>query len=605
MILLHGCATNLYLNPVKSDQQNSIYQEGTKSLISKKKIIVAIRPSKEIISTNVRPSFIVTVNNTSNESFVFSTENINVMFNGKKIKVFTYQELVEEIENQRKSAALSAALLGMAQVMQASSPQYHSGNYNATNYGSGDNTNTTGTYTGYTYNPVATIQAQTAANSVMLQNMQMINNSANKSLDRLQNTILMKQTVLPNEWYGGYINTEPLNMKEGEGLLTVNLDVAGEKHNFEFCLFKNEESYKKSVLEENKKLDTNKAVSTLKEGQNKTESVEKNGDKSSKLKELNLAIEKSPNDIDALFNRALFYEKMDNNKKAFEDYTKVIHLSEKWLQQNRNKINNKSIDEKSFQKNYMSLVMAYNNRGMIYKNEKLYDKSIDDFSKCIKLYPEGMIYFNRGNVYRRVNKLDLALGDYSKAIGIDPDRDEYYIARAHIYDRLNENEKFLSDINKAIKLNPNNPEAYRISGMYWSKFDYKKAIQYFTKAIELKPFYYLYYHFRGIAYYYSGSTDMAIDDLTKAVELNNSFSLGYNMRGQALFEIKNYRLALDDFTKAISINPSDDEAYYYRCLCLTKLGDLTSSFNDCRIAASLGNAGAKDILERYDQLKNK
>jgi tetratricopeptide (TPR) repeat protein len=64
-------------------------------------------------------------------------------------------------------------------------------------------------------------------------------------------------------------------------------------------------------------------------------------------------------------------------------------------------------------------------------------------------------------------------------------------------------------------------------GTYQWKRDYDKAIEYFTKAINLKPDYASFYYRRGEAYYKKGDYDKAIEDFTKAINLEHDNEYSY------------------------------------------------------------------------------
>ena len=69
---------------------------------------------------------------------------------------------------------------------------------------------------------------------------------------------------------------------------------------------------------------------------------------------------------------------------------------------------------------------------------------------------------------------------------------------------------------------------------------------------------------RGIIYYCSGKYQKAIDNYTKAIELDPEFAFAYFNRGIAYTKSGEYQKAIDDYTKAIELNPEDANVYYTR-----------------------------------------
>ena len=123
----------------------------------------------------------------------------------------------------------------------------------------------------------------------------------------------------------------------------------------------------------------------------------------------------------------------------------------------------------------------------------------------------------------------------------------------------------------------------------YEKGNYEKAIEYFTKAIELKPDYAEAYFNRGLAYFKTGSYynrepyEKAIQDFTKAIELKPDFVDAYYHRGLAYIQFVHYyrkpfsqdvidkfNKAVNDFNKVLELDPNYALAYaglgnaYYR-----------------------------------------
>jgi Tfp pilus assembly protein PilF len=131
--------------------------------------------------------------------------------------------------------------------------------------------------------------------------------------------------------------------------------------------------------------------------------------------------------------------------------------------------------------------LAYNNRGVAYKNMGLLNNAIADFDRAIALDPlEYKAYNNRGVLYKDMGLLDMAIGDYDKAIQIMPDRAGTYISRGIAYSLMGRNDRALKDFDKAIFLSSDNYEAYLNRGaFYFSVGDYSHAVSDFQRACEL------------------------------------------------------------------------------------------------------------------------
>jgi protein O-mannosyl-transferase len=177
---------------------------------------------------------------------------------------------------------------------------------------------------------------------------------------------------------------------------------------------------------------------------------------------------------------------------------------------------------------FQNVPFAYNNRGVIFMNEKKFDKAIDDFSKAIQLNPNFIqAYQNRGIIYMNQNKYDLAL----------------------------------SDINKTLENNPKDFNALNNRGtIYLNEKRNEEALNDFSKAIEIAPNYYQAYFNRGTVYYRVQKFDEAISDLTTAITLNPDFADTYYARGWARFNKGDKADACTDIKQAASLKynvPSD------------------------------------------------
>jgi TPR repeat protein len=243
LMLTIGCAaTYNKISALPTQDQTSFFKDGRNVIVSRQaNSIMTMAPSQEAFLADTRPSFIITVNNLSNQPITFSTENVAFSMDGKDLKVFSYQELVQEIEQQRRSAATTQALIGALGVLSATMDggrTSYSGTYQSQN--------TMGTYSGTSYSPLATLQTQAAFSSMTSNNIAAINAAAEDQLNSVQNTVLRKETVLPNHWYGGYVRIinlpEPENPKSVAATVTFGNDV----HQFTFTLAQDGQAIQKT-----------------------------------------------------------------------------------------------------------------------------------------------------------------------------------------------------------------------------------------------------------------------------------------------------------------------------------------------------------------------
>ena len=191
--------------------------------------------STNTYTSEERPTIVVSVLNGTEEPFNFSTEDIQVFVDGFEHKVFTYDELVEEVKRKEAWATVAAALSGAAESINAANAgySYNSGTTNTYAYDNfGNSTYSYGSYSGYTYDATAAQKARDAANAKTQANLQAIQNQADSSLNALSSTMLKKTTVFPQSWHGGYVTIAKISNSEQPHEIKVVVTAAGEEHEF-------------------------------------------------------------------------------------------------------------------------------------------------------------------------------------------------------------------------------------------------------------------------------------------------------------------------------------------------------------------------------------
>lgn len=141
---------------------------------------------------------------------------------------------------------------------------------------------------------------------------------------------------------------------------------------------------------------------------------------------------------------------------------------------------------------------------------------------------------------------------------------------------------------KALEVLPTHFKALFNRGFAYDKIgEYDKAINDYTKAIEIDPQNAFTYYNKGISLDRKGEYDDAIWFFTKAIELEPKKADFYHNRGFAYRKKKNYHKAIEDYTYAININCTHFKAYYNRAFCWDKLGQFENAENDYLQAVEL------------------
>jgi hypothetical protein len=233
---LTGCATTEKVELSAGPNQQAIVKDGVPALISPKRHLVMLRPNNRLIKRGSRPAFTLVVKNQGSvpQTLLESSISASQSIDGKvvAVRVHRYDELVEEEQTRQTIAAVGTALSAFGRAMSAADAGYShtTGTFNT--YGSNTG-NTYGTYSATTYDPARAQLAQQAASAQTNREISELRSQGEQNLQRLQQTILKDNTVMPGEWYGGSIVLDPPDIAES-GATTYSIVVifAGEQHTF-------------------------------------------------------------------------------------------------------------------------------------------------------------------------------------------------------------------------------------------------------------------------------------------------------------------------------------------------------------------------------------
>ena len=113
--------------------------------------------------------------------------------------------------------------------------------------------------------------------------------------------------------------------------------------------------------------------------------------------------------------------------------------------------------------------------------------AIDKYTRVIEIDPSNSVaYNNRGIAYRQAADLEKAIGDYTKAIQVKPNYREAYTNRALAFLDLGDYEAAIVDCTKAIELDPTFWYAYSNRGLaFWAMGNQQAALEDYAHVKEL------------------------------------------------------------------------------------------------------------------------
>ena len=157
----------------------------------------------------------------------------------------------------------------------------------------------------------------------------------------------------------------------------------------------------------------------------------------------------------------------------------------------------------------------------------------------------------------------------------------------------------IKELTETIKLNPNDYDAYNMRAIAYSELKrMDKAIEDFTKCIEIKPIPEAYYN-RGAAYFAKGDYKSANEDFTQCLKLSPDNIKALYKRALCYYNLENYTASLKDFNKYLANYTIDYRAYYERGLVELQLGMIDQACKDLHYAKENGVTEAIELITKF------
>lgn len=149
-----------------------------------------------------------------------------------------------------------------------------------------------------------------------------------------------------------------------------------------------------------------------------------------------------------------------------------------------------------------------------------------------------------------------------------------------------------------------NPESFRanynIALVYADNSDFKKAIEFYKKAIDIDKNSFKAYNNLGIAYLRIGDLQNAVDAFKEAIKINEKHINAYFNLAVAYNLLQRDNEAIEVFKKIVELNPQDFETFYMIAKLYYNRGDKESSFIYLQKALKIKNdfKDAEDLLKK-------
>lgn len=178
------------------------------------------------------------------------------------------------------------------------------------------------------------------------------------------------------------------------------------------------------------------------------------------------------------------------------------------------------------------LAKAYNDRGSAYKEIGEHEKAKADFEKAFRLDPLLVVALtNLGALHKEQENYSEAIRYYSEALAVDRHNEWIRNNRALTYKAQGDFEAAQRDLLAIVEMNPNHAVAYNnLAGIAIKQQEYKKAVEYATKAIAIDHNFGQAYCNRGIANEMLREEVAACEDWDAALDLGIDLAERYFQR---------------------------------------------------------------------------
>ncbi|MDP7034938.1 MAG: tetratricopeptide repeat protein, partial [Planctomycetota bacterium] len=177
---------------------------------------------------------------------------------------------------------------------------------------------------------------------------------------------------------------------------------------------------------------------------------------------------------------------------------------------------------------------------------------------------------------------------------------EFY-ERGDLFSRKKKNQKAIDHYTRSIELNPKVAQAYHHRGIVLAREkNFDAAIADFSKALELNPNFSNAYLNRATTWYAKGNLVAALADLDRTIKLDSRDPDAYNLRGILYHAQGNFDAAIADYNRAVRLSPNDARIHLNRGLSWEEKGDLDAAITDYNRAITLDPrlSGVYDSLGR-------
>ena len=281
--------------------------------------------------------------------------------------------------------------------------------------------------------------------------------------------------------------------------------------------------------------------------------------------QLSIQLEKAPNDIDLLYQRATAYYDKDEYVSAINDLEKAMRvdslrpeiyhlLADNYLDYYRSREALDMMEKvvRLFPERIPSL-LKLSEMQMILNQ---YENSIYTVNEILRLSPQNKeAFFMLGMNFRALDDVDRAINSFRTAVEIDPEMVDAWIILGELHEKQGSKDA-IKYYDNALNVAPDKPEVLHSKAFYLqNNGDIPGALELYREINIKSPNYTDAYLNAGLIYMEIDSLDQAFEqmNLLAGVEPQNPFA--YYYRGLIHNAYGNYEAAAIDLQNSLNISP--------------------------------------------------
>lgn len=202
--------------------------------------------------------------------------------------------------------------------------------------------------------------------------------------------------------------------------------------------------------------------------------------------------------------------------------------------------------------------------GAVHLNDRNLADALNELTKAIEIYPDEPTYHDAlGLAYLAKGMHKEALASMDKALSIDRNYSEAHVNKAAVYIDLQRWTEAIDESKAAVKnIFYRTPEFawFNMGWSYYNLGEMEKAIESYSKAVEIKPSYAQGWYSMGLTYDKMNRSKDAVASYSKATAVFPGYLDAYFNMGMALVKAKDKPAAVKAFEKVIELAPASEKA---------------------------------------------